>query len=66
MRGGAHVRLHDGLAPVPPRGVDPQQPHTRDEVYVVVGGTGVFLDGVERRSFAAGDLLFVPPTSKPT
>lgn len=43
-----------------PRGVDPQQPHTRDEVYVVVSGTGVFLNGTERRSFSPGDLLFVP------
>ena len=24
-----------------PRGVDPQTPHTRDEVYVVVGGSGL-------------------------
>ena len=43
-----------------PRRVDPQQPHTRDEVYVVVSGTGVFLNGTERRAFGPGDLLFVP------
>ena len=43
-----------------PRGIDPQQPHTKDEVYVVVQGSGEFLCGKERRRFVAGDLLFVP------
>lgn len=42
-----------------PRGHDPQGPHTRDEVYVVVGGSGTFWDGESRRPFKAGDLLFV-------
>jgi mannose-6-phosphate isomerase-like protein (cupin superfamily) len=43
-----------------PRGSDPQQPHTRDEVYVVVAGRGEFVNGSERHAFAPGDLLFVP------
>ena len=43
-----------------PRGSDPQQPHTRDEVYVVVSGRGEFVNGSERHAFAPGDLLFVP------
>jgi mannose-6-phosphate isomerase-like protein (cupin superfamily) len=43
-----------------PRGHDPQKPHRRDEVYVVVQGTGTFLSGASRHPFAAGDLLFVP------
>ena len=43
-----------------PRGSDPQNPHTRDEVYVVVAGSGMFYDGKERRPFKAGDLIFVP------
>jgi mannose-6-phosphate isomerase-like protein (cupin superfamily) len=42
-----------------PRGVDPQQPHTRDEVYVVVSGHGEFVMGESRVSFVAGDFLFV-------
>lgn len=42
-----------------PRGTDPQKPHTRDEVYVVAKGSGVFYNGRTRRRFAAGDLLFV-------
>ena len=43
-----------------PRGRDPQQPHTRDEVYVVVQGSGEFVNGGERHPFGPGDLLFVP------
>jgi mannose-6-phosphate isomerase-like protein (cupin superfamily) len=43
-----------------PRGRDPQQPHTRDEVYVVVNGRGHFVNGDARHPFAPGDLLFVP------
>lgn len=42
-----------------PRDTDPQQPHTRDEVYVVARGTGTFWDGEQRTEFQPGDLLFV-------
>jgi mannose-6-phosphate isomerase-like protein (cupin superfamily) len=53
-RGSVSIELYA------PRGSDPQQPHTRDEVYVVVSGRGEFVNGSERHAFAAGDLLFVP------
>ena len=58
-----------------PRGVDPQVPHDRDELYVIVSGTGVFiraeesepfddsavrLRGDERVAVQPGDALFVP------
>ncbi|MBI3453754.1 MAG: cupin domain-containing protein [Rhodospirillales bacterium] len=43
-----------------PRGVDPQTPHTRDEVYVVVAGSGTFVAGADRHPFKPGDFLFVP------
>jgi mannose-6-phosphate isomerase-like protein (cupin superfamily) len=43
-----------------PRGVDSQQPHTRDEVYVVASGQGEFLCGERRDRFGPGDLIFVP------
>ena len=43
-----------------PRGSDPQDPHTRDEVYVVVQGRGQFRNGDARHPFGPGDLLFVP------
>jgi mannose-6-phosphate isomerase-like protein (cupin superfamily) len=41
-----------------PRGNDPQTPHTRDELYVVARGRGVFFNGTARLPFVAGDLLF--------
>jgi mannose-6-phosphate isomerase-like protein (cupin superfamily) len=43
-----------------PREHDPQSPHTRDEVYVVVEGTGWFRNGDQRHRFGVGDVLFVP------
>jgi mannose-6-phosphate isomerase-like protein (cupin superfamily) len=43
-----------------PRGEDPQKPHTRDEVYVVVAGSGEFVQGSRRTTFEPGDVLFVP------
>jgi mannose-6-phosphate isomerase-like protein (cupin superfamily) len=43
-----------------PRGNDPQQPHTRDEAYIVVEGRGEFVQGESRVEFGAGDFLFVP------
>lgn len=43
-----------------PRGTDPQTPHSRDEVYVVVSGKGRFrLDNEEVEMFT-GDVLFAP------
>lgn len=41
-----------------PRGTDPQQPHTRDEVYFVAGGTGEYICGESRQAFGPTDLLF--------
>lgn len=42
-----------------PRGADPQQPHTRDEAYVVARGAGWFVNGAHRHPFAPHDVLFV-------
>ena len=57
-----------------PKEHDPQEPHDRDELYVVVSGTGVFMravesfpfddtslltQGEERVRFGPGDVLFV-------
>jgi mannose-6-phosphate isomerase-like protein (cupin superfamily) len=53
-----HGTLELGL--YAPRGTDPQDPHTRDEVYVVLRGSGWFLNGPSRDRFAPGDVLFVP------
>ena len=42
-----------------PVGTDPQTPHTRDEVYIVVSGSGDFVVAGGRAPFKAGDALFV-------
>jgi mannose-6-phosphate isomerase-like protein (cupin superfamily) len=42
-----------------PKGEDKQVPHDRDELYVVVSGTGSFQRGKETVPFAPGDVLFV-------
>lgn len=57
-----------------PKGHDPQTPHDRDELYIIVSGTGVFMraveslpfddtslpiQGEERVRFGPGDALFV-------
>lgn len=43
-----------------PQNVDLQQPHTRDEVYIVVQGNGEFINGDSRKPFGPGDFIFVP------
>lgn len=43
-----------------PKSVDLQQPHSRDEVYVVISGSGHFVSGDARRPFSPGEVLFVP------
>jgi len=43
-----------------PDGIDLQQPHERDEVYVVIAGSGQFVKGTERVQFQPGEILFVP------
>ena len=58
----SHVLTHGTLLVeyYAPRGTDTQKPHTRDELYVVISGTGWFVNGPERHEFAPGDVLFVP------
>lgn len=41
-----------------PRGVDPQEPHEQDEIYLVASGSGTFVNGAERVPFGPGDALF--------
>jgi mannose-6-phosphate isomerase-like protein (cupin superfamily) len=47
-----------------PRGQDLQRPHTRDEIYVIAQGTGIYFDGSARRRFRPGDLIFAPAGSE--
>jgi mannose-6-phosphate isomerase-like protein (cupin superfamily) len=37
---------------------DLQSPHSRDELYFVISGTGYFRNGSERSVFGPGDLLY--------
>lgn len=41
-----------------PQGNDPQQPHTRDEIYFVAAGNGEYVCGDTRTAFDPTDLLF--------
>ena len=42
-----------------PVGVDRQQPHKKDELYVIIAGSGTFVHGGQRSAFHEGDTLFV-------
>jgi mannose-6-phosphate isomerase-like protein (cupin superfamily) len=42
-----------------PVGEDLQQPHEKDEMYVIISGTGEFINGENKSQFAPGDFLFV-------
>ena len=39
--------------------VDAQEPHTKDELYIVASGSGYFVNGDTRRPFEKGEVLFV-------
>jgi len=41
-----------------PKGTDMQQPHTRDELYIVASGSGWFFVKGQRVQFGPGDALF--------
>jgi mannose-6-phosphate isomerase-like protein (cupin superfamily) len=41
-----------------PKGTDMQQPHTRDELYIVAAGRGWFFVEGQRVQFGPGDALF--------
>ena len=43
-----------------PTDLDPQKPHTRDELYIIARGSGWFVNGADRHAFHSGDMLFVP------
>ena len=43
-----------------PQNHDYQTPHTQDELYFVMEGSGDFIVGEERIAFKRGDVLFVP------
>lgn len=54
--------LSVGLYNLPAGSIDPQKPHTEDEVYYVVEGRGYVRVGVEDRMVEPGTVVFVAAT----
>jgi mannose-6-phosphate isomerase-like protein (cupin superfamily) len=54
MRGDLTVEIYA------PHTIDPQEPHTRDEIYFVAHGEGLYICGDTRQPFGPGDFLFAP------
>lgn len=55
-----HDSMSVGLYVLPAGASDPQQPHTEDEVYVVLRGRGRIRVGSEDRDVGPGSVVFVP------
>jgi quercetin dioxygenase-like cupin family protein len=51
--------LSAGLYELPAGGIDPQQPHTEDEIYHVVAGRATIRVGDENQEVRAGSVIFV-------
>jgi quercetin dioxygenase-like cupin family protein len=51
--------LSVGMYQLPAHGIDPQSPHTEDEVYYVVSGKAMVRVGDEDRSVGPGSIVFV-------
>ena len=51
--------LSMGLYVLPAGGMDPQSPHTEDEVYYVVSGRAKILVAEENRDVQAGSIVYV-------
>jgi mannose-6-phosphate isomerase-like protein (cupin superfamily) len=51
--------LSMGLYVLPAGGIDPQSPHTEDEVYYVVSGKAKILVGEENREVQAASIIYV-------
>lgn len=45
-----------------PENIDEQQPHDRDEIYIIKKGTGRLNRNGEHLQFGVGDVFFVPAT----
>ena len=56
IRSGA---LSTGLYVLPAGSIDEQQPHSEDEIYIVMAGGALFTAVDESREVRAGDVLFV-------
>lgn len=57
------IRAHDlsaGVYHLTAGSLDPQQPHTEDEVYFIVRGAGHFQMAGESRPVISGSVIYVP------
>jgi len=57
------VLLRDGNMSVEyfaPYKTDTQKPHSQDELYVIISGSGTFFRDGTRITFKSGDVIFVP------
>ncbi|MFL5624240.1 MAG: cupin domain-containing protein [Ktedonobacteraceae bacterium] len=54
-----HPSLSAGIYMLPAGAVDPQEPHTEDEVYYIVKGQGFIQVEDENRPVSAGSVVFV-------
>ncbi len=52
--------LSVGTYSIPAHGIDGQEPHTEDEIYVVTAGHAMFEASGDRVAVAAGSVLYVP------
>ncbi|HEX5187983.1 MAG TPA: cupin domain-containing protein [Streptosporangiaceae bacterium] len=52
--------LSVGTYSIPAGGVDDQQPHTEDEIYVVTAGQAMFEAAGDRVAVGPGSVIFVP------
>jgi mannose-6-phosphate isomerase-like protein (cupin superfamily) len=43
-----------------PRQTDKQTPHLQDELYVIISGSGEFINAGQKMPFSPGDILFAP------
>ena len=42
-----------------PEKIDLQEPHSRDELYVIASGSGEFINGTKQQAVEKGEVLFV-------
>ena len=57
-----HLRVADlsvGTYSIPAGGIDDQDPHTEDEIYVVTAGRAIFKAGQDRVAVEPGSVLYV-------
>lgn len=58
-----HLRVPDlsvGTYSIPAGGIDEQEPHTEDEIYLVTSGQAALESGGQRAEVGPGSVIYVP------